>query len=57
MPDTEAPITSPPAVDGNNYDATAAGPAGPWAKLGGGNLGPDWKTSTAFPSTPPWEQT
>lgn len=53
------PITSPPSVPGQPYDATAEGPVAGWADLPeGGACNMSGHTTSDFESGPgPWRQT
>ncbi len=61
MAQAPSPITSPPDVPGQPYDATAHGPLGKWQSVDV-NSGPaDWSTGKStgnFEEGPgPWKQT
>jgi len=60
MPDTQAGITSPPAVLGQPYDATSTDPLGPWDKIGDVMTGGGQGSGNDIPGADgpsPWRQT
>lgn len=61
MPASPAPITSPPDVPGQPYDAASEGPIGKWLSVDPASGPADFKTGKAagdFESGPgPWKQT
>jgi len=58
MADAPSPIASPPAVDGQPYDAAAdPGAVGGWEKLPGGPVDDMGQlTGDDFPDSGPWRQ-
>lgn len=61
MAQAPSPVTSPPAVPDQPYDATSSAPCGKWLSVDEGSGPADWRTGNAtgdFDNGPgPWKQT